>query len=175
MFRTVHPNRWFFWAVACLIIVGLSLILYIQVTGEEFERQTQDATFGPAAWHTFRSRELGLSVRYPPGWQIEIDRFDARTFYLENPGNYDENISFAVTDPTLEKVIRQSLDYESEKDIVIDGMAGVWLGSKVPKDQATRNVVLVIRNRQLYYFAGQAKHFERIVESVRFIHPLVNE
>lgn len=168
MFRVIHPNRWFFWTIALLLITGTSMVLYIHGVSQEFERQAEDNAGGPAVWRIYSSQALGLSVRYPPLWQIEIDRFDEQVFYLENPENFEENISFAATEPNLEPVIRQSLKFDAEKSVVVDGRTGRWLSGENANDSATRNVVLVRNGGRLYYIAGQSAQFQRILKTVRF-------
>src|SRR3989344_2541298 len=87
MFRIIHPNRWFFWAIALTIMAALFLLWNIQEAEYEFEDQAL-AEMEPNLWKTYASQALGLSVRYPPSWQIEFDpRQDGQSFSLENADN----------------------------------------------------------------------------------------
>ena len=170
MFRVIHKNRWFFWTIAILLIAGLALVFSIFQDSEYYEEFAREfAQYTTQNWHTYRSPVLGISVRYPAAWQIEIDPTDAKTVYFENSKDFSENISVSVREPALAKVIRDSLKIESEEEVEIDGVPGVWIRGKDVKDRATSNVVLVRRAGKLYYIAGQARSFERIVKGIRFL------
>ena len=166
MFRIIHPNRWFFWAIAVSLGTGLFLIWNIQESNNEFYAQT--SVLETNVWRTWRSEILGISVRYPAGWQVDIDREDTHNVYLENSQNFHENISIAIRAQSLEATIRQSLGSSSETGIVIDGEPGRWLKGDDKGDQATSNVILVRHNSQLYYIAGSARVFNKIVKSMKF-------
>src|SRR3989344_138573 len=100
MARTIYPNRAFLWTVTFLIAVGVLLILSIRKTVLDFDLQAT-LNYEAATWKTFASNALGISVRYPPGWQIEVDPQDGRSVYLENSNDYSENISISVREPQL--------------------------------------------------------------------------
>ena len=168
MFRVVHPNRWFFWTIALVLIVGSTLVFYIYKSGEEWQRQ-MDGVFEPPAWRTYTSPALGLSVRYPAGWQVEIDRLDANTVSLENSKDFSENIAITLADPENETLIRESLTIDSEKEIVIDGKKGAWVRSADARDKAAANAILIEHRGVLYFIAGSARQFEKIVKSIKFL------
>ena len=177
MLRVIHPNRWFFWTIAALIVAGFGTMVLIQKALLEIdEHAAVISSSGPRwidpdypGWHSIRPEGFGLSLKYPQGWQVEIDRFDAGTLTLENSKDYSENITITVTDPKNEKLIRQSLQVESEEDMVIDGEKGAWLKGADARDTATANVILVKHAGKLYSLAGDARQFEKIVGSVRFV------
>lgn len=173
MFRVLHPNRWFIWTLVSLLAGSLILMFLIQsyllfVEQGVFEEQN----YLRSSFRTYRSQSLGVAVRYPASWQIEIDPLEANTFTLLNPADFGENITFSKTDPKYESLIRNSLKIASEKNVIVDGIAGVWLLGLDPKDQATSNVILIKHGGWLYYIAGQAKQFERIIKSIKFVHPV---
>jgi len=168
MAKIIYPNRWFLWTVTFLIAVGILLILSIRKAALDFEQQAV-LNYEAAAWKTLASNALGISVRYPPGWQIEIDQQDGRSVYLENSNDYSENISISVREPQLEPVIRAALRIATEKSVTIDGQKGRWLVGRDYADPATTNVILLAYKDRLYYIAGTAKTFERIVTGIKFI------
>lgn len=167
MFRVIHPNRWFFWTIAVLLGVGLFVIWSVEEAGLKW--YDQPITTEKSVWRTWSSNVLGISVRYPALWQIEIDPDDAYNVYLENSQNYHENISIASRDPSLEAAIRLSLKTSSEKAVAIDGESGRWLQGDNQDDQATSNVILVNHNGKLYYIAGSGRSFEEIINGIMFI------
>lgn len=169
MFRVIHPNRWFFWATALLAIAGLAIIFFIQQANQEFEEQATLSLAPVTSWKTYRSPALGISVRYPPSWQIEIDPLEPSTVYFENPKNFNDNISLSVVEPAFEQVIRQGLEIASEEGVTVGGETGVWLEGKNARDHATRNVVLVRANGKLYYIAGSTKVFAKIISEIKFL------
>ena len=170
MFRIIHPNRWFFWTVSTLMVVGLFLLYNIQSSINLFEKQAADLISGSLpTWKTFRSEDLGIAVKYPSAWQIEVDPLEPHTFYLENPQNFNENISFSVVKPFLEKTIRESIKIRSEQKITVDSIEAKWLMGDEAKDKATSNIILVKKGEKLYYIAGSARDFERIIKGIRFI------
>lgn len=168
MAKTIYPNRWFLWTVTFLIAAGVLLILSIRKAALDFEQQAV-SNYESTTWKTFASNALGISVRYPPGWQIEIDPQDAHSVYLQNSRDYSENISISVKQPQLEPVIRAALRIASEKPVTIDGKKGRWLVGHDYADPATTNVILLTHKDRLYYIAGSAKTFERIVNGTKFI------
>ena len=167
MFRVIHPNRWFFWTVALLLGVGLFVIWSVQKAGLRF--YDQPIATDTKVWRTWNSDPLGISVRYPAGWQIEIDLEDAHNVYLENSQNYHENISIAVRDPGLEAAIRLSLNISSEELVTVGGEPGRWLKGENEDDQVTSNVILVNHKDQLYYIAGSGRSFENIISGIKFV------
>ena len=177
MFRVIHPNRWFFWTIAALIVAGLLTMFYLQKTILELNQHSAGIeSVGPQwvdpkypGWHILRPEGFDLSIRYPSGWQVELDRFDANTFSLENSENFEENVTITVTDPKNEKLIRQSMRIESEEEVVIDRQKGTWLHGADTRDQATANVVLIRGDNRFYSITGSAAQFEKIVGSIRFI------
>lgn len=170
MFRIIHLNRWFFWTITILLAVGLVLFILILEAISDFEEQASKTVFMEGEnWKLFRSEELGLRLRYPSSWQIEIDPLEPLTFSLENPKNFNENITVSVVQPQLEKVIRQSLNIASEEKVIVDGRSGVWIKSQDKKDRATSNVILVKNAGRLYYIAGQAQVFKRIIRDIKFL------
>lgn len=169
MFRVIHPNRWFFWTIAFLVIVGSGLTFLIKKEGEDFVREmTELGVVGSATWRTYHSPAGDFILRYPQTWQVEIDRFDSHTVTLENPQNFSENITVAVTKPINEKLIRESLVTNGEKKVVIDGQPGAWLYGSDKSDKVTANAILVAKAGKLYFISGSARQFERIAWSFRF-------
>lgn len=178
MFRVIHPNRWFFWTVSLLFIIGLGLLAYIEQSIQELsERSTaltqpaSESVSDPSyfGWKVYRSTALGFAVKYPPSWQIEVDPLDSSTINLENPKNFNENIAVSRVSPKLEKLIRDSLAIASETDIVLDSYPGVWIKSRDTSDKATSNVILVKKDGRLYSIAGSARAFEKIIAGFRFL------
>lgn len=170
MFRVIHPNRWFFWTIALLIGTALALLAFVYKTTQEFEDQAANLAWSGQNryWKTYTSDEMKFSIQYPHAWQIELDREALNTVSFQNPRNYDENVSVSAVDPKYEKIIRDSLSIASESDIQIDGIAGKRLESKNPKDTAVSSVILIVHNGKLYEIAGQAKGFDRIINSLKF-------
>lgn len=170
MFRVIHPNRWFIWTLAFLLGASLILMFFIQSYLLELERGVlEQQTRVVPGWKTYRSQSLGLEVRYPFSWQIEIDPLEAHSFSLLNPGNFGENITFAKTDPKYEPVIKNTLKISSEQRIFIDLSPGTWISGSDLRDKATSNVILIKHSGFLYYIAGQAKQFEKIIKSIKFL------
>ncbi|MDZ4243906.1 MAG: hypothetical protein U1C57_02270 [Candidatus Doudnabacteria bacterium] len=170
MFRIIHHNRWFFWTIAVLLFAGLGLVLFIFKDAQYYEEFAREfAQYSVNNWRTYRSSALGIAVRYPSSWQIEIDQDDSMTVYFENSKDFSENISVSVKELGLESVIRNSLKISSEEEIFVGGIRGMWIKGSNPRDPATSNVILVRRGDMLYYIAGQAKAFEKIVDRIRFV------
>lgn len=170
MFRVMHPNRWFFWTLAILIALGLVIEAFIFQTIKELEEQASSPVRAPSiSWKTYRSKDLGIAVNYPPSWQIDVDPASPNTVTLENPKNFQENISIVFTEPKFEKVIRSSLKTASEETVMIDNLPAQWLRGRNSTDAATGNVIFLKRDGQLYYIAGQAQVFERIIKSIKFL------
>lgn len=157
------------WTVAGACFAGLLLLAAIFGARSEFEKLAQNLVFERSRdYRFFSSDTLGFSVRYPVGWQVEIDPDDEHSVTIQNPKNYSENITLASTETKYENLIRRSIKISEEREITIDGIEGTWLLSGGAKDPATSNVVLVKTSGKLYGFSGQARDFEKIVKTVRF-------
>jgi len=170
MFRVIHPNRWFIWTLILLLIANFILLFFIEKALLEFERDAlQSAISYTRAWKTYRSDILGFSVTYPQTWQIEIDPLEENTLTLQNPENFGENISISVTTPELESVIRDSFGFDQEQKVTIGGYEGALLHNSDENDSATRNIVLVEVEGQLFYIAGTAQVFDRVAQSMTFL------
>ena len=90
MFRIIHPNRWFFWTISGLLIVGLILIFFISEAGSYFDKISLDFSTAPGetlsdisylGWKSFRNESMGIVVKYPASWQIEIDPQEKNSFF----------------------------------------------------------------------------------------------
>ncbi|MBI4050232.1 MAG: hypothetical protein HY398_02165 [Candidatus Doudnabacteria bacterium] len=168
MFRVIHPNRWFFYVIAFLAATALVLEIFILKTVSDLERTSDELAHSEVFWKTFRSQDLGFSLRYPPGWQIELDRLEPRSVTLENPQNFGENISISMTTPKYEAIIRSSLKVFSEEKATVGGLPAAWLKGD-PRDRATNNVILIHKDAELYYIAGSSPVFDKIIESFKFL------
>lgn len=170
MLRVIHPNRWFIWALVFLLIASFALMFVIKSYLLELEQEViEQQTLSLPISKTYSSPALGISVRYPFSWQIEVDPLEARVFTLQNPNDFGENITFAVTDPKYESLIRSNLKIAKEEKIMIADVSGTWLEGADINDSATSDVVLFEHSGSLYYIGGQAKNFEGIVKSIRFL------
>ncbi len=168
--RNIYPDRWFFWAIAFMLIVTF-ILLYNTV---ETIKVLDDLALSMAQpyvspWKNFVSQDLGISLRYPSSWQVEFDPQEAFSISFQNPANYNENIYIAVPEPKYESTIRKSLDIQNEHPIVLDGHTGVWLTSANAEDVAITNVLLFKIDDRLYYIAGNAEIFEKVIASIKFI------
>ena len=170
MFRVIHPNRWFIWTLVFLLVSSLALMFVIKSYLLELEQEViEQQTLSLPISKTYSSQALGISVRYPFSWQIEVDPQEAHIFTLQNPQNFGENVTFSMTDPKYESIIRSNLKIAKEEKIMIADVSGTWLEGADINDSATSDVVLFERRGSLYYIGGQAKNFEGIVKSIRFI------
>lgn len=177
-FKIIHPNRWFIWTLVFLLAAALFLMFAIQMSLLEIQERLGE-TFAPASlstadpsyfgWKYLRSDALGISVKYPPSWQVEIEPQGKGTLSLQNPDNYNENISLARTLLKLEPVIRASLKTASEKDILVDGLPGKWLAGADKRDRVLSQIILVHRGGGLYYFAGSGRALEKVIKGIRFL------
>lgn len=169
MFRVIHPNRWFIWTLVLLIVASFMLLFLIQSYLLELEREILESnSVSISSSKTYRSLSLGLLVKYPRSWQVEVSQFEP-SFSLQNPDDFNENIVFQIGDLKLESVIRDSINIDSEKDIVIDQRPGKWIFGADKRDSATSNLVLLRKADKLYYIGGQARAFEKIIQSVKFL------
>ncbi|OGE82565.1 MAG: hypothetical protein A2846_00355 [Candidatus Doudnabacteria bacterium RIFCSPHIGHO2_01_FULL_49_9] len=167
MFRVIHHNRWFFWTIAIAIAIALFVMWSIQQAEIQFIDDT--VALDQPNWRTWKSSDFGMQIRYPAGWQVEIDQDDPHSVYFENPKNFSENVSSSVREPGLEAAIRLSLDDFTEESFVIDGEVGRWLTGQSAADKVRHNVILVQHDGRLYYIAGSARVFKQIVRSIKFI------
>lgn len=170
MLRTIHPNRYFLWAIAIFLIVILGLLWFVISAFQEIDGLHSDFTIGLPKRKTYVSADLGFLIRYPGHWQVELDRQNNNSVSFQNPRNFYENINVTVTsDPKLEKVIRFSLTSFSERSFFIGGLKGQWLKVGNQNDPATNNVILVHRADRLYLIVGSAREFENIIRSFKFV------
>lgn len=170
MLRVIHHNRWFFYVIAFLVATALVLEIFILKTKSDLEQTADELAHQQVFWKSYRSLELGFALRYPPGWQIELDREQPESISFENPQNYNENISISVVSPKYENIIRDSLKIISEEAITVDGVPASWIKGDL-RDRATSNVILVRRGGRLYSMAGSSALLPRIIAGFKFLPP----
>jgi len=170
--KSIHANRWFIWAIMIIFVVGLTLLYGIQDAIMGFEDQAIRYVYQPVRqWKNFMSVRLGISIDYPPTWQIETSVLEPDMVTLENPANFDDNITVSKIKPEFEKIIRDSIKSKNfeEKPVSVDGIAGAWLENKNSKDAATENIIFFKVGKYEYYLAGSAKQFAKIIASIKFL------
>ena len=91
MFRIIHPNRWFIWTIA--LIVMIFIVVWGAVERYAIEQETETAgqnsllgretsKLDTTGWKTYRGENFGLvnsvglelpglELRYPPEWKVE--------------------------------------------------------------------------------------------------------
>jgi len=178
MLRKIHRNRWFFWAVSIIIMATLILLYLIIEAGKDFDQLAQ-GPLEPASeissdplylgWKSVRSRAIGVAVKYPPTWVLEIEPEEQSSINLFNPQDYSESITISAKKAEFENILRSALDISAEKKIIVDGVEGSWLASGDDSDGATSNIVLIKHSGKLFYFAGSATAFEKVLKSLKFI------
>lgn len=167
--KVIHPNRWFFWTIAILFAAALGLLIVIQQFEGELDYSDCCTASVQNNERTYKSETLGFSVNYPRQWQIEIDREEPHTVYLEDPNNYAHNITISVVSPRLESVIRSSLKAAQEISLEVGGIKAKKLINGNLKDQAAANVILLSYGKRLYYIAGPQQELDKIISSFKIL------
>lgn len=170
MLRIIHPNRWFFWTIGIIIAIGLFLLAAINFASLYFQDQAMEQGMqNPVSWKSYKAPHLGLAVRYPPFWQIEIDPLERDSITFENPQKFDEHIQLAMLDPATENSLRDILKAHQEKKITVDGESGSWFTAMDAESGMEYDVVLVRHGGRLYFITGNENYLEKFVDSVRFL------
>ena len=77
MFRIIHPNRWFIWTIA--LIVMIFIVVWGAVERYAIEQETETAgqnsllgretsKLDTTGWKTYRNEEYGFEFKYPVDW-----------------------------------------------------------------------------------------------------------
>ncbi len=96
LFRILHPNRWFWWALAAVIAAGIALYGYSLVIREQIGNPypvivpgrkspgpspTPSYSIDISDWKTYRNEKRGFEIKYPPNWFVG-ERWS--TVYISN-------------------------------------------------------------------------------------------
>jgi hypothetical protein len=162
--KTIHPNRYFIWAICLLFIAGLALISFIYVTSSQ---ENSSSVFSALAKRKiFINQQQKYTATYPASWQLEKDQSGNTIF--ENPADSTEAISVSVWSLDVEGIIRHSINIKSERDFTEkDGRQIALIKAISAKDGSLIDAGIVKNSSTLYYISGQSAYFESFVLNLK--------
>lgn len=164
--KVIHPNRYLFWAVAAVVILGAALAAYIYITNYSFERQFVFEQV--SAKRTYSDASNGFSFRYPAKWVLEKD--NSGNVIFENPSDASESITLSVRAISDEQQIRSTFKVISEEDSARpNGVRMAIISARPTGGGAAFKAALVKVNGKLFYFYGQSSLFEQIINTFQVI------
>lgn len=85
MFRIIHPNRWFIWTIALIVMIFIVVWGAVEryaieqeysYTGDEIyysvrlHKKTSPSAVDTSSWKTYRDEEYGFELQYPQEWLV---------------------------------------------------------------------------------------------------------
>jgi hypothetical protein len=162
----VHHNRWLAWAIAYLLFVAVALVGYIKVSDVNFDTEQIQAESAFTPWHTYTSQALGFSLRYPGDWSIEAESDSSLNFVPADLAKNGVNVSVYST--SAEKSLRKELNINSEKKVMVDGIAGVEITNQL-ENNASESIVLATNNKKLYAIRGSRSAVMQFLQTFNFV------
>ncbi len=162
--KVIHPNRYFIWALAAIVIVALALLAYILRSSISFD---QSFVFSEIySKRVYTDAKNNFSLRYPGSWQLERD--SSGNVIFENPGNLRENVTVSAISADNEKLVRSAFKIISERHIARANLKIDLIIAKILKDGAGQTNLAFIRgpDREFYLF-GDSPLFESFVNNFR--------
>ena len=159
--KTVHPNRYFIWALFLILIAGSALAGYIIISSYSFDRNFifSDIT----SRKVFTDLQKGYSARYPGNWVLERDQNGNMVF--DNPRNIAESITVYSGEQGSAAALRKSLKITAERNIARDNLKIDLISALSGKNQL--NVALISSNTKFFYLEGYSPTFEEFVNNFR--------
>jgi hypothetical protein len=161
--KVIHPNRYFIWTLVLVVLIGASLIAFINWSVINMENQS---FFSDLKTKKVYTSKLGsYSVKYPAGWQIELDQSGNTIF--ENPSDPAESLTVTTAALSMEGVIRHSIDIKSERNIAKDNMKIAIIKAGSAKDGSDLDVAIIKTATKLYYISGHSARLENFARNFK--------
>jgi len=166
--KTLHPNRWFIWAIAVMVIVLGSLFAYITISSLNDSSEQSSGLLQSRQMPVYTSVTLGVSMQYPTGWVIDNSSSTAITF--DNPQNNSESITVSKSTAASIAKLEKSSNVISKSNYINNGLQLTVLTIKaVGHNSSPIKVGIVQSAKSAFVVTGGSDQFTAILNSV---HPL---
>jgi hypothetical protein len=182
LFRVLHPNRWFIWAISLIFITFILAWGASERTSIEQERIGSEAQYEYAmppkhqaaattspdtsTWKTYRNEEFGFEFMYPNNWNPDksFNKLGGLIYV------FDDNVGISV-----------KLDGErNEKSVLANSelinFHGLEVTKQIQKDQYNNFVTISIPQKGLeigydYSYQKDLLLVDKILDTFKFFEP----
>jgi hypothetical protein len=161
--KVIHPNRYFIWTLVLVVLIGVSLVAFINWSSLNIQNESFFSELQTKKIYT--NNKEGYVVRYPAGWQIELDQSGNTIF--ENPNDPKESLTVTTAALSMEGVIRHSINIKSERNIAKDNMKIALIKAGSEKDNSDLDVAIIKTSSKLYYISGHSSWLESFARNFK--------
>ncbi|MBI3952578.1 MAG: hypothetical protein HY336_01315 [Candidatus Doudnabacteria bacterium] len=158
---TLHPNRWFIWAIAISVVMALALVSYIKVSSQNFDNSISVPN-ASNNWRQYANSQYGFTLNLPPSWSDKIVKGTAAAF--GSKANPEESMVITVKDASREKAAEASLEGFTETKITVDGADAREFTSETGE-----KYVFVIHDKKLFVIRSSSNQLGRILGTFQFL------
>ncbi len=163
LLKVLHPNRYFIWALAYLIIFVFALLAYIYISAIDQDNQSVFSELKSRRVYT--DSQLGFSVKYPSSWNLERDQ--RANIAFENSDNKQESITVTATTLEMASVIRSAVNIRQETDYQRSGYTVAIIKAGNAKGQDLLDLALISTAKKLFYISGHSSQFTQFVNNFK--------
>ncbi len=158
--RVLHPNRYFIWAIAYIVVSFLALLSYIYVSSINLDNQS---VFSQQTRKTYTNSKQGFTVKYPMTWELDND--PSGNIVFQNPNNIQESITVTEANLNMETIIRHSMTIVQETSYDKPGYSVSTIKAERAKDGSHFDVAIVKTSKHLFYISGISDSFQAFVNN----------
>jgi hypothetical protein len=164
LLKRIHHNRWLFYAISVIVIVGGGIFSYITIANINDGADQAFLNLQPRP--EYSNQSLGFGVDYPNGWVIDSSSSpDSVTF--DNPSNDGESVSISTATLQAAAKLEKSPSAKVQQQYSLRGNVMIVLTVADPEGGAPNKVGIVQTPQKVFVVSGSSNQFTTFLNDIR--------